>query len=162
MAETAFCEIESSVDGPITGESSARDRDDLVEVLKFDFTGYVPSDPSDPARAAGIRLYDAVMIETKMDKSMPLIMKQLAENSVLPKIEVKFYRQPDSGGGDPVNFLIHTFTDCRLYHVDPKVTIPHLGTDSQQRFSFKFFFNQHSVDYPADGLSFTDDVRHLV
>ncbi len=105
MAQTVHLKLQ--IDGnEIQGESTiaSMEREDTIECSSFDYKLTVPYDEA-TGRLTGRRQHEPVVIQKRVDKSTPLLLKALCRHEPVNSAEFMFFRPSQGGSGAEEKFF---------------------------------------------------------
>ena len=105
MAQTVHLKLE--IDGnTIEGEStiSSMEREGTIECSSFDYMLTTFYDYA-TGKLSGKRKHEPVVIQKRIDKSTPLLLKALCQNEPVTSAEFRFYRPSPGGSGAEEHFF---------------------------------------------------------
>ena len=128
MAETVHLKLKAA-GTDIAGESTqtSLERENTIECVAFEYALETAREAGS-ATATGRRLHKAVKITKRIDKSSPLLIKALTENSECDAT-FKFYRPNPAGDGTTEQFYTVTLGKARISALRqsvPNVMVPNM------------------------------------
>jgi type VI secretion system secreted protein Hcp len=142
----------------IQGESTQRSlgRENSIECLAFE-QEVITAREAGTAMATGRRQYNPLTIRKRIDKSSPLLMKALVENTVIEGT-FKFFRPNPTGDGTTEQFYTVKIEQARISSV--KQTVPDsfspTATNEPPMEEISFVFHTITWTYTDGGVEHTD------
>lgn len=153
MAETVHLFLKANGKA-IQGESTQRSlgRENSIECLSFE-QEVITAREAGTAMATGRRQYNPLVVQKRIDKSSPLLMKALCKNEVVEG-EFKFFRPSPTGDGTTQQFYTVKVERARISSIKQLVTDTNSAQPPLEEISFVF----HTITwtYTDGGVEHTD------
>ncbi len=159
MAQAVFLELKSNgtaIDGESTVESMGRA--DMIECILY--KDGVTTARDGQGQATGLRQYDPIIIEKRIDKSTPLLAKALRANEVI-EAKFRFYRPNPAGDGTTEQYFTIEILEGRVSSIHR--TVENTLNPSSSEFPpferIAFVFHTFTNIYETTGAMDTDNWR---
>lgn len=106
MAQPAYLEIPE-----IPGSAKVASQKDMIEVLAFDYTVAIPTDPKD-GTPSGTRRHGAMEVTKNFDKASPKLADFLVNGTTIPEATLHWYRTNDAGQWE--EYFWHKIENARV------------------------------------------------
>ena len=142
----------------IKGESTQTSlgRQDSIECVYYK-QSVITAREAGSAMATGRRQYEPLLIRKRIDKSSPLLMKALCENTVIEST-FKFFRPNPTGDGTTEQFYTVAFKQGRIASINQYVSdviVPATSTEPPLE-EVSFVFHTISWTYTNGGVTHED------
>jgi type VI secretion system secreted protein Hcp len=128
MAIQAYMHIESSQGGTLTegcGVIGGHEDEVLLESLQHDVV--IPRERYS-GMATGQRVHEPFIVTKHADKSTPLLVLALCNNTRLDEVTIKLYRPNPAGDGTQEYYFTFVLTNARVSYVKRRITYDRRGS----------------------------------
>lgn len=153
MAIPAYMEVFDDQGTKIEGDVQISGREGTVEVLSFDHSVRIPTDPHSGA-LTGTRKHESLKILKKFDAASPYLYKACCTGQTLKKVVISWYEINDSGSEK--EYFQHELEDVKVTAVSPimhnvkdmdKERYPHLEEVCLRYAKIKWVYMEGGLEY---------------
>lgn len=153
MAIPAYMKLTDDQDSEIAGGVQIAGREGTVEVLSFDHSVRIPTDPHSGA-LTGTRKHESLKILKKFDSASPYLYKACCTGQTLKKVTISWYEINDSGS--EMEYFTHELLDVKVTSVSPvmhnvkdmdKERYPHLEEICLRYATIKWVYKDGGLEY---------------
>ena len=96
MPTPAYAWLKDDKGGDIKGSVQIAAREGSVEIMEFEHTLHIPTDPH-TGRLTGVRMHSPIILTKAFDSASPYLYKACCEGATLKEVTIKWYAIDDTG-----------------------------------------------------------------